>query len=349
MSGLPQTFYTPLTNVQAQLDEAKTFLTIKRLIRKEQIDFIKIKEIYAKKMENTVRAMDLEFKLYMSDIIKGAIEGGLKGDRPEIAGQIIDKTLQRAFFLRMFVDMSVGLMGAASAHPKSLNHWDQAWAHYLPLYFTVKTTSVGPTLHNDIIYAFMAGLEDIKAKNGLKAAIQKEVIEGNLCWVFYNKVIKEADYIKNKKPVVSVHMAEAFCFYSIIADRFKETSKVNTFLLQVFQGDPEKVDPKAVRKALDREWIFRVRKYLKQPINNWDNPDVALIKAWRGLASAQCIQDSIEMTLGQTAKRKLRQFIWEFVQAVKKRDIKIAKEKARDVEAILNVFEDYPLEMKLKG
>lgn len=356
INDLPQTLYAPSTDIQQQADECRAFFEIKGLIQKEHIDFAGIKRIYMKRLQKMVRAMDLEFKLYMADIIIGAIEGGLRRDRPRIAVQIIDKTLQKAFFLRMIVDMSVALMGASEGHPESLNYWDEAWVHYLPLYYTVKTTKsseintpIGPTIHNDIIQAFMAGLEAIKRKDGLETAIQKEIIEGSLYRVFYNRVIEEVNYAVNKGPMASIHMANAFCFYSVIADKFEKfsgTNEINNTLLKGLSDDPEKLDLLVVKKGLGKGFSMIIKRYLKKSIDDWSNPNISLVEAWRGFSYLRCIEDSIGSILGNKEKMRLHQNMQEFVQAVKERDIQTSRKKARGIENALRDFENHPYETK---
>src|SRR3990167_2865066 len=191
------------TNDTDTIDAAvSAFSEIGTLRKEETIDGDAIEAAYEGELQDLVQEMDTENSLTLDSDITDAIEDIKNSNEPKLAAQVIDKTIQRVFYLAVLENITHARDDFEEDDTSELSHyWDQAYAAYQPLIGTADRenkvltsdrtnidTGSNPNLEDQITVAFIRGQKALGKKDSeedeITLGIQRQVIRLSLVRAF---------------------------------------------------------------------------------------------------------------------------------------------------------------------
>lgn len=333
--------YQTSTPVAEQLARVEAWKEIDRLRRQTPPDFAAIKRIYEERLRSTVQRRDQEFEVEMDRAISAAIEGGLKGQEPRIAGQIVDKTLRRAFNLNVRHELREATSPARFADKSlkgAIHNWDEGWAYFQGLRDWVRQRA-GEETEARIVKAFEAGAEAIRKDDLVELKVQSQIIDKSLVRAFHRYVIYEAEEVaknREKDPArAREQQVEGYVSFLAIEDKMGGNPEGAKLIKAQLSGELSGVNPEAIRRELVKGLAAKVREYLGKTVAAVGTPD-ARVHAWEGAMFLSAFEEEAARALGEGRKKGLFDAAGALIRAAAAGDRGAAEGAARQVAAGLD-------------
>ncbi len=359
--------YTKTNDTDAMDAAVSAFSEIGALRKEETIDGDAIETAYEGELRDLVQEMDTENSLTLDSDILGAIEDIKNSNEPKLAAQVIDKTIQRVFYLAVMENITHARDDFEDDDTSELSqYWDNAYAAYQALVGTADRenkvlssdrtnidTGSNPNLEDQITVAFIRGQKSLEKKDTeedeITLGIQRQVIRLSLVRAFYIAVLREVEAILDNRDSDTEKarevQKEGEVYYKIIEEFVsRDNSTGNETIKSQLTGELSDVVADAIVSELSKGFIGRVNGELEEneeAINEGDRGD-AMILAEEALLYTKVFLEDIELRLGAEQRYEIEDAL---------NDLKNASDKvsASDADAarqtITSVIADYENEL----
>ena len=299
------------------------FSEIGTLRKDDPIDGESLASAYEGELQDLTKEMDTEYGLSLDSDISNAIEDIKNDSSPKLAAQVIDKTLQRVFYLAVLENITHARDDFEEDDTSELSqYWDQAYAAYQPLVGTADRenkvltsdrtnidTGSNPNLEDQITVAFIRGQKALGKKDSEEdenaLGIQRQVIRLSLVRAFYIAVLREVEAILDNRDsdtdkALEVQK-EGEIYYRIIEEFVSsENPTGNETIKSQLTGELSGVVADTIVSELSKGFIGRVEDELESnesSLNKGDRGD-AMITAEEALLYAEVFLEDLELRLG---------------------------------------------------
>jgi len=356
------------TNDTDTLDAAvSAFKEIGTLRKEDTIDGDAIEAAYGGELQDLVQEMDTENSLTLDSDITDAIEDIKNDNEPKLAAQVIDKTIQRAFYLAVleYITDARDDFNEDSASELS-QYWDQAYAAYQALVGTADRenkvltsdrtdieTGSNPNLEDQITVAFIRGQKALKKKHPeedeITVGVQRQVIRLSLVRAFYIAVLREVeavlDYRDTDTEKALEVQKEGEVYYRIIESFVSEyNSTGNETIKSQLTGDVAGIVADTVVSELSKGFIGHVTDELESnesALNEGDRLD-AVVTAEEALLYSNVFLEDVELRLGAEQRGEMEEALDSLRNASDKVNT-LDAETAR--QTVTSVIADYEKEL----
>src|SRR3990170_3355768 len=312
------------TNDTDTIDAAvSAFSEIGTLRKEETIDGDAIEAAYEGELQDLVQEMDTENSLTLDSDVSSAIEDIKNDNLPKLAAQVIDKTLQRVFYLAVLENITHARDNFDDLDTSELSlSWDEAYASYQAVVGTADRenkvltadrtnidTGINPNLEDQITVAFIRGQNALeKAKpdeDEITVGIQRQVIRLSLVRAFYIAVLREVEAIldnrdSNTDKALEVQK-EGEVYYRIIEEFVSRDNPTgNETIKSQLTGELSDVTADTIVSELSKGFIGRVEGELEEneeALSENDRGD-AMILAEEALLYSEVFLEDLELRLG---------------------------------------------------
>src|SRR3990172_6584930 len=320
------------TNDTDAIDAAvSAFSEIGTLRKANPIDGDAIGATYEGELQDLVQEMDTENSLTLDSDITDAIEDIKNGNEPKLAAQVIDKTIQRVFYLAVLENITHARDDFEEDDTSELRqYWDQAYAAYQPLIGTADRenkvltsdrtnidTGSNPNLEDQITVAFIRGQKALGKKDSeedeITLGIQRQVIRLSLVRAFYIAVLREVEAILDNRDSDTEKAGEVQkegeVYYRIIEEFVSRDNPTgNETIKSQLTGDVSSVTADTIVSELSKGFIERVEGELEEneeAISESDRGE-AMILAEEALLYSKVFLEDLELRLGETKEDKMK-------------------------------------------
>src|SRR3990172_2705885 len=320
------------TNKTDTMDAAvSAFSEIGTLRKEETIDGDAIEAAYEGELQDLVQEMDTENSLTLDSDILGAIEDIKNNNEPKLDDQVIDKTIQRVFYLAVLENITHARDDFEEDDTSELSqYWDQAYAAYQPLVGTADRenkvltsdrtnidTGSNPNLEDQITVAFIRGQKALGKKDSeedeITLGIQRQVIRLSLVRAFYIAVLREVEAILDNRDSDTEKAGEVQkegeVYYRIIEEFVSRDNPTgNETIKSQLTGDVSSVTADTIVSELSKGFIERVEGELEEneeAISESDRGE-AMILAEEALLYSKVFLEDLELRLGETKEDKMK-------------------------------------------
>src|SRR3990170_284827 len=312
------------TNKTDTMDAAvSAFSEIGALKKQDPIDGDAIEAAYEGELQDLVQEMDTENSLTLDSDVSSAIEDIKNDSSPKLAAQVIDKTLQRVFYLAVLDHITDVRDNFDDLDTSELSlSWDEAYASYQAVVGTADRenkvltadrtnidTGINPNLEDQITVAFIRGQNALeKAKpdeDEITVGIQRQVIRLSLVRAFYIAVLREVEAIldnrdSNTDKALEVQK-EGEVYYRIIEEFVSRDNPTgNETIKSQLTGELSDVGADTIVSELSKGFIGRVQGELdenEEALSENDRGD-AMILAEEALLYSEVFLEDLELRLG---------------------------------------------------
>lgn len=315
--------YTKTNNTQTMDAAVASFNEIGVLRRQVPIDADAIASAYEGELQDLTKAVDAENNVTLDSDISGAIEDIKNNNQPDLAAQVIDKTLQRVFYLAILGRITDVRDDFHDGEKKDLKFlWDEAYAAYQAIIgtadrenkvLTEDRTSIktggNPNLEDQITVAFLRGQKALDRKDheedGITIGVQRQVIRLSLVRAFYIAVLREVEGILNTRDSdpekALVFQKEGEVYYRIIEEFVsRDNPEGNEIIKSQLTGDLADVNADIMVSELSKGFIGRVRGELESnasALTENERGD-AMVTAEEALLYSGVFLEDLELRLG---------------------------------------------------
>ena len=336
--------YKPTTNVDKQLARVKAFEEISTLRRNgKPADFAAIEQVYKKVLQPTVKNRDKEFSTEMDAFITGAIGGGKAGQSPRLAGQIVEKTLKRTFYLNVLHEIRSAEANFAdkSARNSGAHHkWDEAWAYYTAVQGTAKSRD--PMLDEIILTALDNGQQAIQKNDLTEMLVQGQIIDKTIIKVFYLSVVHEVRVLVHgaaKGPAKQKEwQVEGAVYYTAIEGKMGRNPTGAKLVKAQLSGDVNAVQPVVINREMIKAFLATARHEIVATFANWGKPK-AIITAWETGVYSAVFEKDMHERMGLAFTNKLKKQIGDFIRATKGKNLGQAGKVGEEIIEQLVAYE----------
>ena len=354
------------TNDTEAIDAAvDAFKTIGTLRREDPISADDITSEYEGELQALVQQMDIEFSLTLDSDILGAIDDIKNDDDPKLAAQVIDKTIQRVFFLTVldrttevrddFDDKATEELGLK---------WDEAFAAYQAIFGTADRdnkvlsedrlsieTGSNPNLEDQITLALIRGKNALnkndEVEDEISTGLQRQVIRLSLVRAFYIGVLREIEgIISNRDSDVEEareKQKEGEVFYNIIETFISRDNPTgNEIVKSQLTGDIENVVADEIVSEMSKGFIGRVRGELEANESDFNDGDRsgAMIVAEEALLYSNIFLEDLELRLGAVKRNEIEEALKDLKEASNNSDATKASDARQTIATILTSYEN---------
>jgi len=315
--------YTKTNDTDAIDAAVSAFSEISTLRKEETIDGDAIEAAYEGELQDLVQEVDTENSLTLDSDITGAIEDIKNSNEPKLAAQVIDKTLQRVFYLSVLENITHARDDFEEDDTSELSqYWDQAYAAYQPLIGTADRenkvltsdrtnidTGSNPNLEDQITVAFIRGQKALGKKDSeedeITLGIQRQVIRLSLVRAFYIAVLREVEAILDNRDSDTEKAGEVQkegeVYYRIIEEFVSRDNPTgNETIKSQLTGELSDVTADTIVSELSKGFIGRVEGELEEneeALSENDRGD-AMILAEEALLYSGVFLEDLELRLG---------------------------------------------------
>ncbi|MGR3177290.1 MAG: hypothetical protein ACUZ8E_04470, partial [Candidatus Anammoxibacter sp.] len=320
------------TNDTGSIDAAvAAFKTIGTLRKADPIDTAAITSEYQGDLQTLAKAVDADHNLTLDSDIVGAIDDIKNSKETKLAAQVIDKTIQRVFFIAALDRAAAVKDDFVSGSDEELSlKWDEAFAAFQAIKGTAGRdnevltadrlsleTSNNPGLKSKIDVAFILGQKALEKDNAsedeITINIQRQVIRLSLVRAYYIGVLREVrgiisnrdDNVKNAEE----KQKEGEVFYSIIAKDWieKDNPTGSETIISQLTGDVANVVADTIVSEMSKGFIGRVRAEVSANESSFTSGDRkrAMIVAEEALLYANVFLGDIELRLGSGKRNEM--------------------------------------------
>jgi hypothetical protein len=335
------------------------------LRRQVPIDGNAIASAYEGELQDLTKKADAENNVTLDSDILAAIEDIKNNNEPDLAAQVIDKTLQRVFYLAILqriTDVRDDFHDAKKSDLKFL--WDEAYAAYQAIKGTADRenkvltedrlsieTGSNPNLEDQILVAFIRGQKALDRKDHdedeITIGVQRQVIRLCLVRAFYIAVLREVEGILNNRDSdpeqALVYQKEGEVYYRIIEEFVsRDNPEGNEIIKSQLTGDLADVNADTLVSELSKGFVGRVRGELESNASalNANERGDAMVTAEEALLYSEVFLEDLELRLGADDSETMEDSLHDLrdaSDAVNKADADIA---SQTISTILDSYEN---------
>jgi len=354
------------TNTTDEMDAAvSAFSEIGTLRKANPIDGDAIEATYEGELQDLVQEMDTENSLTLDSDITDAIEDIKNGNEPKLAAQVIDKTLQRVFYLAVLENITHARDDFDEDDTSDLsNYWDNAYAAYQALVGTADRenkvltedrsnidTGSNPNLEDQITVTFIRGQKALNKNNPeddeITLGIQRQVIRLSLVRAFYIAVLREVEAILDNRDSDTEKarevQKEGEIYYRIIEEFVSRDNPAgNETIKSQLTGDLSSVSADTVVSELSKGFIGRVKGELEENEEalNESNRGEAIILAEEALLYSKVFLEDMELRLGTEEEVEVEDALHSLRNASKSLNTSDADTARETITTIINNYEN---------
>jgi len=356
---------TPETVSDAEAVHAAVaaFQQIGTLRKEDPIDANAINEAYVGSLQALVEEVDSVNDLVLDSHIRAAIDEISSGNEPGLAAQVIDKTLQRAFYHIILNRITTVRDDFETANSSEL---EQNWNTAITAFEAIKSTAArenkvisadrqsiesgdNPGLDIQILAAFARGSAAISknnlAEDKIELSIARQIIRLSLARTYYIGVLREVEGIVANRDrdfgEAREKQKEGEFFYAIIEDFIIRENATGSELIKAqFTGDIADVDADAIVSELSKGFIGRVRAELDaNETSIGDNRARAMEVAEEAFLYTSIFAADLELREGVGAWSVLETSLNDLKDASHAQDTAKAAQARFDIETTLQGYE----------
>ena len=354
------------TNTTDEMDAAvSAFSEIGTLRKANPIDGDAIEATYEGELQDLVQEMDTENSLTLDSDITDAIEDIKNGNEPKLAAQVIDKTIQRVFYLAVLENITHARDDFDEDDTSDLsNYWDNAYAAYQALVGTADRenkvltedrsnidTGSNPNLEDQITVTFIRGQKALNKNNPeddeITLGIQRQVIRLSLVRAFYIAVLREVEAILDNRDSDTEKarevQKEGEIYYRIIEEFVSRDNPAgNETIKSQLTGDLSSVSADTVVSELSKGFIGRVKGELEENEEalNESNRGEAIILAEEALLYSKVFLEDMELRLGTEEEVEVEDALHSLRNASKSLNTSDADTARETITTIINNYEN---------
>lgn len=353
------------TNSTETMDAAVASFNEIGVLRKEvPIDADAIASAYEGVLQDLTKEVDAENNLTLDSDILGAIEDIENDTEPDLAVQVIDKTLQRVFYLAILgriTDVRDDFHDGKKSELTFL--WDEAYAAYQAIIGTADRenkvltedrtaieTGGNPNLEDRILVAFIRGQKALDRKDheedAITLGIQRQVIRLSLVRAFYIAVLREVEGILNNRDSdperARVLQKEGEVYYRIIEEFVsRDNPEGNEIIKSQLTGDVADVHADTIVSEMSTGFIGRVRGELESNGSALDanNRGDAMITAEEALLYSAVFLEDLELRLGADDSEEAEDALHDLKEASDEVNKANADVASQTISTILDSYE----------
>jgi hypothetical protein len=356
--------YTKTNNTKTMDAAVASYNEIGALRKQVPIDADAIASAYEGELQDLTKEVDAENNLTLDSDILDAIEDIKNNNEPKLAAQVIDKTLQRVFYLAILeriTDVRDDFHDGKKSDLEFL--WDEAYAAYQALVGTadrenkvltedrtaIKTGS-NPNLEDQITVAFIRGQKALDRKNHdedeITIGVQRQVIRLSLVRAFYIAVLREVEGILNNRgsnqEKALENQKEGEVYYRIIEEFIsRDNPEGNEIIKSQLTGDLADVNADTIVSELSKGFIGRVRGELgsnESAFNANDRGD-AMVTAEEALLYSEVFLEDLELRLGTDDSEEIEDSLHDLRDASDEVNKTKADTARQTISTILDSYE----------
>lgn len=354
------------TNDTDAIDAAvSAFSEISTLRKEETIDGDAIEAAYEGELQDLVQEMDTENSLTLDSDITDAIEDIKNSNEPKLAAQVIDKTIQRVFYLAVLENITHARDDFEEDDTSELSqYWDNAYAAYQALVGTADRenkvlnsdrtnidTGGNPNLEDQITVAFIRGQKSLEKKDTeedeITLGIQRQVIRLSLVRAFYIAVLREVEAILDNRDSDTEKAGEVQkegeVYYRIIEEFVSRDNPTgNETIKSQLTGDVSSVTADTIVSELSKGFIGRVEGELEEneeALNENDRGDAMILSKEALLYSGVFLED-LELRLGAENLGEIEDALNDLRDASKRLNTSDADTARETITTVINSYEN---------
>lgn len=357
--------YTKTNDTDAIDAAVSAFSEISTLRKAETIDGDAIEAAYEGELQDLVQEMDTENSLTLDSDITDAIEDIKNSNEPKLAAQVIDKTIQRVFYLAVLENITHARDDFEEDDTSELSqYWDQAYAAYQPLVGTADRenkvltsdwtnidTGSNPNLEDRITVAFIRGQKALGKKDleedEITLGIQRQVIRLSLVRAFYIAVLREVEAILDNRDSNTEKAGEVQkegeVYYRIIEEFVsRDNATGNETIKSQLTGDVSSVTADTIVSELSKGFIGRVEGELEEneeALSENDRGD-AMILAEEALLYSGVFLEDLELRLGAEDLGEIEDALNDLRNASNKLSTSDADAARQTITTIIDSYEN---------
>ncbi len=341
-----------------------SFQTISALRKQNPVDADALLLEYETGMQSLTQQVDEQAGLRLDSDVLAAIENVRDDKDPDLAVQVIDKTLQRVFF-QTIIDRITAVRDDFDDQTTAelVAQWDEASAAFEAIKGTAARenkvittdrqtiqTADNPGLDVEITNAFLRGRTALNKENSdedkITVAIERQNIRLSLARAYYIGVLREIDGIlsnREREPnVAREKQKEGEIFYRIIEEFIVRDNPTGNLLIKdQLIGNLSDVVADQLTSELSKGLIGRVRAELSANEESLgDDRARAKEVAEEALLYANIFLADLAVRLGQQSQDDLLSALTNLKSASDTGDANTAGNARQSIETILVNYED---------
>lgn len=340
-----------------------SFKTIGTLRKTNPINPEAIAAEYAGDLQQLTQFVDQIYGLSIDQDILTAIESIKKGNQIALAGQIIDKSLQRVFALAIYnrVTLVTDAFDDLSADELALE-WDRAYAAYLAIIGTAakdnkiltadkQTIKTGrnPDIDDQITLAFLQGRQALNKENAddwLNALIARENIVIPLVRSFLIGVLREVEGIISDRSAdidsAREKQIEGEYFYRIVEGVIsQDNSSGSGRIKNQMTGNLASVVADDIVSQMSKGIIGQINRNLNQIESAWGaDKNQAVLASERVSLYANIFLPDLELRLSSLQRVKMENALQDLKEASENSDSSKAIAARQTIIEIISKYND---------
>ncbi|MBI2470760.1 MAG: carboxypeptidase regulatory-like domain-containing protein [Planctomycetes bacterium] len=357
--------YAKTNNTDTMDAAVSAYSEIGTLRKVDPIDGDAITSAYEGELQGLVKEMDTENSLTLDSDITDAIEDIKNSNEPKLAAQVIDKTLQRVFYLAVLENITHARDDFDEDDTSELStYWDNAYAAYQALVGTADRenkvltadrtnidTGSNPNLEDQITVAFIRGQKALNKNNPgedeITVGIQRQVIRLSLVRAFYIAVLREVgELLENRDSdpeEAREEQREGEVYYKIIEEFVSGNNPTgNETIKSQLTGELSDVAADTIVSELSKGFIGRVEGELEEneeALSESDRGD-AMILAEEALLYSNVFLEDLELRLGESEEEKMEDALHDLSDASDKLNTSDADTARQTITAVIDSYEN---------
>ncbi len=357
--------YTKTADTAAIDAAVSAFSEIGSLRKVNPIDGDAIASAYEGELQDLTKEMDTAYSLTLDSDVSDAIEDIKNDVDPKLAAQVIDKTLQRVFYLSVLEHITDVRDDFDSETSSGLiEHWDQAYAAYQALVGTADRdnkvltsdrtnidTGSNPNLEDQITVAFIRGKKalekSIPEEDEITVGVQRQVIRLSLVRAFYIAVLREIEAILDNRDTNTDKarevQKEGEVYYRIIEEFVSRDNPTGSETIQSqLTGELSSVDADTIVSELSKGFIGRVEGELESNESALDEGDRldAMITAEEALLYSRVFLDDLELRLGFEDREEIEDALYDLRDASDSKNKGNATTARKEITSVIESYEN---------
>ena len=364
MGGITYTWAeTTSSDVQAIEAAVAAFNTIKTLRQESSVNGDAIANAYTGALQTLTQEVDTSDSLKLDSEVLVAIDDIKSGHEPELAGQVIDKTLQRVFYQTIWNRITAIRDQFETASSTDLNQMlDEAVASYQAISGTVARSgevlsadrktiveSSNPGLDiklNESVGRIRAALEKSNpAEDAAVIAVERYVTRISLARAYYTGILREIrgaiEHRNTDLEETRIKQKEGEIFYRIIESLVARDNPTGNALIKAqLTGDASDIVADEIVSELSKGLIGRVRGEMEGQAESIGKERIpAMAEAAGTAAYANIILPDLEVRLGTDVRNNLEAALNSLQSASNENSVSKSADARQTISTILDSYE----------
>ena len=352
-----------ITNAEAVNSAVSAFQEIGALRGADPIDANAIRNVYVNSLQALTQEVDVNNDLTLDSDVLAAIDEINADNEPKLAAQVIDKTLQRVFYLTILDRVTTVRDAFETASTETLSAtWDEAVAAFEAIKGTAARenkvisanrqsieTGDNPALDVQVSTAFERGRAALNKLNSsedlIEIKIVRQIIRLSLVRAYYIGVLREVEGIVSNRDrdieEAREKQKEGEVFYRLIEDFITRENVTGSERIKAqLTGNIATVDADAIVSALSRGFIGRVRAELNaNETSISDDRGRAMEVSEEALLYANTFLADLEIRLDSARRSTIETALNNLKDASNASDAVNAEQSRQEIESVLVSYE----------